>query len=108
MGATMAGCAIRISLSRSDAPAAACAPALVERLEAAVARQGIRPCRLPSGAGHDGLAIAALCPIGMLFVRCRGGVSHHPAESITPEDADAAVRVLLDFLRHLEPEANRP
>ena len=36
----------------------------------------------------------------MLFVRCKGGISHHPAESITTRDADVAMRVLLDFLRH--------
>jgi hydantoinase/carbamoylase family amidase len=83
--------------------AAACAPWLIEQLEAAVSRAGIRPLRLPSGAGHDGLAMSALCPIGMLFVRCSGGISHNPAESITAEDADVAVRVLLDFLRHLQP-----
>ena len=47
--------------------------------------------------------MAALCPIGMLFVRCKDGISHNPAESITAEDADAAVRVLLDFLRHFRP-----
>jgi allantoate deiminase len=43
--------------------------------------------------------------MAMLFVRCAGGVSHHPAESITPEDAHVAVAVLLDFLRHFEPGA---
>jgi len=86
-----------------DAPAATCAPWLVEELEAAVARTGIRPRRLSSGAGHDALAMVDLCPIGMLFVRCKGGVSHNPAEQVTAEDAAAAVRVLLDFLRHLDP-----
>ncbi|MBD0273152.1 MAG: allantoate amidohydrolase [Acetobacteraceae bacterium] len=87
-----------------DEAAAVCAPALVEQLGAAVARAtGLRPRLLPSGAGHDGLAMIALCPIGMLFVRCGGGISHNPAESITTEDADAAARVLLDFLRHFRP-----
>jgi allantoate deiminase len=47
--------------------------------------------------------MVALCPIAMLFVRCAGGISHNPAESIDEEDADVAVRVLLDFLHHLEP-----
>ena len=86
-----------------DEPAATCTPWLVEQLEAAVGRAGVRPLRLPSGAGHDGLAVVALCPIGMLFVRCEGGISHNPAESITTEDADVAVRVLLDFLRRFRP-----
>jgi allantoate deiminase len=86
-----------------DAPGATCAPWLVEGLEAAVARTGIRPRRLPSGAGHDGLAMVDLCPIGMLFVRCKGGISHNPVEEVAAEDAAAAVGVLLDFLRHIEP-----
>jgi allantoate deiminase len=83
--------------------AATCEPWLLKQLEAAVARAGIRTLRLASGAGHDGLAISALCPIGMLFVRCKGGISHNPAESITVEDADVALRVTLDFLRNLQP-----
>jgi allantoate deiminase len=87
--------------------AATCHPALIEQFEAAVGRAGIRPLRLPSGAGHDGLAMVALCPIAMLFVRCKGGISHNPAESITAADADAAVRVLTDFLRHLDPSLLR-
>jgi allantoate deiminase len=95
---------VTVHLERTyDEAAATCAPWLIEQLEPAVARTGIRPLCLPSGAGHDGLAIAALCPIGMLFVRCKGGISHNPAESITVEDADVAVRVLLDFLRHFTP-----
>ncbi|MGH7210086.1 MAG: hydantoinase/carbamoylase family amidase, partial [Acetobacteraceae bacterium] len=85
--------------------AATCAPWLVEQLAAAVERSGIKPRHLPSGAGHDGLAMVALCPIGMLFVRCAGGISHNPAEVITAEDAGVAVRVLVDFLRHLTPAA---
>lgn len=46
---------------------------------------------LPSGAGHDAIAIAERWPVGMLFVRCRGGVSHHPAEAV--ETADVALAV---------------
>ena len=98
---------VTVQLERSyDEAAATCAPGLIEQLEAAVARCGVRPLRLPSGAGHDGLAMATLCPIAMLFVRCKGGISHNPAEAITVEDADAAVRVLVDFLRHFQPHAH--
>ena len=86
-----------------DEPAATCDPKLVDELAAAVERCGMAARRLPSGAGHDGLALVALCPIGMLFVRCRGGISHNPAESILEEDAGLAVVVLLDFLRHFRP-----
>jgi acetylornithine deacetylase/succinyl-diaminopimelate desuccinylase-like protein len=84
-------------------PAACCAPWLIDQLEAAVERSGVRPRQLPSGAGHDAMAVAALCPIGMLFTRCKAGISHNPAEAITAGDADVAVRVLIDFLRHLTP-----
>ena len=81
-----------------EAPAVACSPDMMEVLEACVVRSGIRPRRLPSGAGHDGQSTAALGPIAMLFVRCKGGISHNPAEAITEADAEIAVRVLYDFL----------
>ena len=97
---------VRVRLTRTyDEPAATCAPWLVTQFSDAAARTGIQPYRLPSGAGHDGLAMVALCPIGMLFVRCKDGISHNPAESITADDADAAVRVLIDFIRHFTPPA---
>ena len=83
--------------------AVACDTRLMDQLDAAIARQGIRPLRLPSGAGHDAMALSALCPIAMLFVRCGGGISHNPLESITAEDAEAAARVFLDFLEHFDP-----
>jgi allantoate deiminase len=54
--------------------------------------------RLPSGAGHDGMAIVAIADIGMLFVRCKGGISHNPAEAITRADAEVAARVFLRFI----------
>lgn len=83
--------------------AAGCDPALMEQLDKAVERQGLRALRLPSGAGHDAMALSALCPIAMLFVRCGGGISHNPLESITGEDAEAAARVFLDFLENFDP-----
>ena len=45
--------------------------------------------------------MAHLCPAAMLFVRCKDGVSHNPAESITVEDADIAARVLIEAVRRL-------
>ena len=76
-----------------------CAPRLIERMERAVASQGFRVRRLPSGAGHDGMALGAITEICMLFVRCKGGISHSPLESITREDADAGAKVLLEFIQ---------
>lgn len=86
------------------AAATACSSGLIEELEAAVERTDIRPVKLSSGAGHDGQAIAAICPIAMLFLRCKDGVSHNPAEAIAIDDAVIAVRVMLDFLVHLDPK----
>ncbi|MGH1483493.1 MAG: allantoate amidohydrolase [Geminicoccales bacterium] len=86
------------------AAAATCSSKLIRELEAAVERTGIRPLKLPSGAGHDGQAVAALCPIVMLFLRCKDGISHNPAEAIAIDDAVIAVRVMLDFLVNLDPK----
>ncbi len=66
-------------------------------------RQGHEVFKLPSGAGHDAMAMADLCPVAMLFLRCKGGISHNPAEAITVEDAQAAIEVMLDFLMHFRP-----
>jgi allantoate deiminase len=49
---------------------------------------------LASGAGHDAIALASLCPVGMIFVRCKGGISHNPAESVTEADAGAGFAAL--------------
>ncbi len=75
-----------------------CAPWLQERIGDAIAAEGLPVRRLPSGAGHDGMAIVALADIGMLFVRCKAGVSHNPLESITTQDAALSARVLLRFI----------
>jgi beta-ureidopropionase / N-carbamoyl-L-amino-acid hydrolase len=64
------------------------------------------PRRLPSGAGHDAMMMAALAPTGMLFVRCgNGGISHNPAESLDPADAELAARAFQDFVTHFSLEA---
>jgi allantoate deiminase len=81
-----------------DLPASPCDPALVALLDEAIAAAGHRPRRLVSGAGHDAMVMAALCPTAMLFVRCRGGVSHHPAEHVDPADAEAALAAMLGFI----------
>ena len=79
-----------------------CAPWLMEQMDKAVARQGFGVRRLPSGAGHDGMALGAITDICMLFVRCKGGISHSPLESITQADAAAGAAVLLDFIEHFQ------
>jgi len=86
-----------------EAAAVPCAPALQQLIAAAVARTtgDDPPLRLPSGAGHDAMKMAAIAPVGMLFVRCgNGGISHHPDETLSEADADVAARAFCDFLRH--------
>ena len=80
----------------------ACAPRLIAQMERAVASQGFLLRRLPSGAGHDGMALGAITDIAMLFVRCKGGISHSPLESITKEDAAAGARVFLEFIEKFD------
>jgi hydantoinase/carbamoylase family amidase len=87
-----------------EAPAAQCAPWLMDQLEAAVTRAGIAARRLLSGAGHDAMAFSELTDIAMLFVRCgNGGISHNPLETLSTADAEFASRVLLDFIRRFQP-----
>ena len=54
-----------------------------------------------SGAGHDGQAMIHLTDIGMIFVRCRGGISHNPLESVTVADLGAAVEALVGTIAEL-------
>jgi allantoate deiminase len=90
-----------------EAATCRCSPRLIERLEAAVARHQLRPLRLVSAAGHDAMAMAALTEVGMLFVRCRGGISHHPAEAVSGDDVLVANEVLADCLLALEPPSRK-
>ncbi len=60
---------------------------------------------LPSGAGHDAMALADLTRVAMLFVRCEGGISHNPKENISVEDAEATVQVLMQLLTDFDPDA---
>ena len=82
--------------------ASKCADGLQQAIAASICRvTGARAARfLPSGAGHDAMVMAQLTDTGMLFVRCgNGGVSHHPAESVTAADVDVAARVFADLLQ---------
>ena len=56
------------------------------------------PFELTSGAGHDAVAIADLCPVAMLFVRCEKGISHHPSEAVKIDDIGKALEVTHYFL----------
>jgi len=84
-----------------DLPASPCDPRLMDMLEAALVAAGHPARRLVSGAGHDAMVMAALAPTAMLFIRCRGGISHNPAEHVDPADARAALAVMLGFIERL-------
>ncbi|MDO8876835.1 MAG: M20 family metallo-hydrolase [Pseudolabrys sp.] len=83
-----------------DVATTPCDPALQEAMTNAVRAGGGEPLLLASGAGHDGTAMARLCPIAMMFVRCRGGVSHNPAEYASPSDMGHAVAALIRFIEN--------
>jgi allantoate deiminase len=84
---------------------APCAPWLQQQIGAAIAAEGMRVLELPSGAGHDGMAMIDITEIAMLFVRCRGGVSHNPAEHVDDADVAAGARVLLRVIENFKPKA---
>lgn len=75
----------------SPTPFAGPIPSLIETAAAAI---GLKAARLASGAFHDALYAAAVCPAGMLFIPCRNGVSHSPEEYSTPAQCVAGARVL--------------
>jgi allantoate deiminase len=79
------------------APAEECAPALRESLARGVraaAGASEEPLELLSWAGHDAMAVARIAPVGMLFVRCTDGISHHPGEHVTAPDVALAIDAL--------------
>lgn len=82
-----------------EQPAVSCDPGAREALSRAMAASGMRVVAIPSGATHDASAMAALCPVGMLFVRCKGGISHRPDEYADANDMDDAIRVLAETLK---------
>ena len=78
-------------------------PHVVAGLKAAVETHRPAVRLLPSGAGHDTMIMGTLCPAGMLFLRCKGGVSHNPLESITAEDCEIGLAALMAFVRNFKP-----
>jgi allantoate deiminase len=84
-----------------DTPTVAMDERLSDALAVAARACSLEPVRLPSGAGHDAVALSERMPVAMLFVRCAGGVSHCPEEAVDAADVEAAVAVLDRFLLDL-------
>jgi allantoate deiminase len=88
----------------TDNAATPCSPRLTALLVRAIEDLDHPVVELASGAGHDAVAMSALTDVAMLFVRCKGGVSHNPAESVTTEDVAVAIDVVNRFLELLAEE----
>ena len=83
-------------------PAVVCDPEIVSLLALAIGGSEPVP-QIPSGAGHDAVMMSRIMPVGMMFVRCREGRSHHPDEAITRDDLAAAIAATARFIKLLEP-----
>lgn len=94
---------IRLDIERiQDLAGALCDERLTSLLGRAVEeRQGTTPPMLLSQAGHDAMIMANLAPMTMLFIRCKGGISHNPAESVDDADVEAAHQALVTFVTRL-------
>ena len=103
IGAIAAARGVSVSVAiPHDASAFACDRSIIADLKKAVEAVGVPPRLLPSGAGHDTMVMGKLCRAGMLFVRCKGGVSHNPLESITVEDCALGLKALTRFVRDFQ------
>lgn len=80
------------------------APLVIDLVRTKTDALGFSNMDMPSGAGHDAMHIARLCPTGMIFVPCERGISHNEIENAAPADLAAGARVLVDVLTDL---ANR-
>ena len=87
-----------------DSDSCGCAPWLMAQLGAAIEAESLPVRQLPSGAGHDGMAMIALTDIAMLFLRCEGGISHNPLEAVSQDDVVTGLRVMQHFIEQFEPE----
>ena len=92
--------AVRLQTLNAD-PSAQCDPGIVNALVRACETHGLSFERMISRAYHDSLFMSRVAPTGMLFIPCRGGVSHRPDEYATPEAIAQGVLVLAHTLAEL-------
>ena len=69
---------------------------------------GLEPVHLPSGAGHDAMAMARITDVGMFFIRCAGGISHHPDESVMTTDVGLGIEAMVRTLLNLAQSSANP
>jgi allantoate deiminase len=94
----------RVELAKQtllEQPAVPLDPELTTMLQTAAAKAGFPSRRMTSGAGHDAMILAPIIPSAMLFLRSPGGLSHHPDETVLPQDVEAALATAMEFLAQL-------
>jgi allantoate deiminase len=96
------------SSKQLEQPAVPLDPQLTTLLSEAVAKAGFPALRMTSGAGHDAMILAPRIPSAMLFLRSPGGLSHHPDESVLPQDVEAALATAMEFLAQLRHDKTNP
>mgnify|MGYP002769842315 FL=1 len=82
-------------------------PAMIREIEEAVKSVGVEYMTMPSGAGHDAMHWAEAIPTGMIFIPCRDGISHNPAEFAEMDDIVTGAEVLDKVLRKLSLEETK-
>jgi N-carbamoyl-L-amino-acid hydrolase len=93
-------CAVEIR-QIAHAPSLAFASEIRSLIAAAAASEKIPAMEIYSAAGHDSRQLHYVCPTGMIFIPCRGGISHNPAESAEPEHIAAGASVLANVIWQL-------
>ena len=96
------------SIRQLEQPAVPLDPHLATALSKAAAQAGFPARRMTSGAGHDAMILAPTVPSAMLFLRSPRGLSHHPDESVLPQDVEAALATAMQFLAHLRDDRTNP
>jgi ureidoglycolate amidohydrolase len=91
---------VRVTPINADAPAT-CSPLIIEAAVQAAAENGLAYKKMVSRAYHDSLFMARIAPVGMVFIPCRGGVSHRPDEYSSPQEIENGVKVLASTLARL-------
>jgi N-carbamoyl-L-amino-acid hydrolase len=91
---------VRVSPINADAPAT-CSQWVIEAVVEAAAENGLGYKKMVSRAYHDSLFMARIAPVGMVFIPCRGGVSHRPDEYSAPHEIENGVKVLAGTLAKL-------
>lgn len=81
-------------------------PAMIREIEEAVKSVGIDYMTMPSGAGHDAMHWTEVAPTGMIFIPCRDGISHNPAEFAAMNDIVVGAEVLENVIKNISLVSN--